>query len=784
MVPDATLLKTVMRHQELRALLLPPSLAEQLLLEPNGMDFFRKLDFLAYSGAPFHHTIGDQLSEVVELVSPFGSTETYPQPELAPIDRKDWPWHEFNPFVKHEMQLYDPDEGTYELVILADPSTKDTAAVFHNLPGVGQFRTKDLFTRHPTNLRLFKYYGRRDDIIVFSNGEKTNPIPLELSLQTHSALKGVLVIGNGRTQASLLVEPKEPLDVEGRASLIEGLWPDIQNANLLVAGQGRIYHGKVICALPDKPFRRTGKGTIVRRLTEADYEKEIEDIYTNDPSGGKAVTLIPAPKPFCEGTTMVKFLRDVLALSFPEANVISEHQDLTSHGLDSIQILEIVSNLKRSLRSQSTTVEWISPWTVFQNPTIDKLSQIFIEFVNKGVIPTKGSDLTLAHAINDAVAASLNRLPKMPTLPAAKPPGLLASNISTVAIIGSTGYFGSHIVAVLLRSPEVRRIYCLNRSRDAQQRQENSLRTIDENLVALLHKLEYIQVDFEEPFLGLPKHEYESFDFDVVVYNAWRLDFNRGLQSFNTFLRIASDIVSLSLAAKGNMRIVFVSSLASVANLAKDTTVPEAPIQDPQAAFKMGYGQSKLATELILVAANERYGIPVTIFRVCQLGGPTITHGGLKWADQPWISALARTAKAIKCVPTKVTAVDWLAVDVAANMICNLIHQPIRSKAQFYHICQPKPEPWQPVADILCQLLGVTDTLPLQDWITKLKSVADSGEGVAVMPALAMLDFLEELGDGTESLSYSTTRALEDSHVEVPPIDKSVLQGWFRSWDL
>lgn len=41
-------------------------------------------------------------------------------------------------------------------------------------------------------------YGRRDNILVLTNGEKVNPIPLEQHVQGEPSLKGVLLVGNGR----------------------------------------------------------------------------------------------------------------------------------------------------------------------------------------------------------------------------------------------------------------------------------------------------------------------------------------------------------------------------------------------------------------------------------------------------------------------------------------------------------------------------------------------------------------------------------------------------------
>jgi hypothetical protein len=84
MPPSGALLKEVMKHQQIRALYLPPSIAEQLLSEPNGIDFFKGLDFLCYTGGPFSSNAGRLLSTVTELCPLYGSTEAFQVPQLAP----------------------------------------------------------------------------------------------------------------------------------------------------------------------------------------------------------------------------------------------------------------------------------------------------------------------------------------------------------------------------------------------------------------------------------------------------------------------------------------------------------------------------------------------------------------------------------------------------------------------------------------------------------------------------------------------------------------------------
>ena len=117
-------------------------------------------------------------------------------------------------------------------------------------------------------------------MIVLSNGEKFFPVPKEIKLSGHPSLSGALVLGQGRFQAALLLEPKEAVaDVK---TFIETLWPYIEEANLLVPSQGRITRSKVLLTSSDKPFPQALKGTIVRSLTLKAYDKEISALYVHD----------------------------------------------------------------------------------------------------------------------------------------------------------------------------------------------------------------------------------------------------------------------------------------------------------------------------------------------------------------------------------------------------------------------------------------------------------------------------------------------------------------------
>ncbi|KAI0482602.1 acetyl-CoA synthetase-like protein [Xylariaceae sp. FL0804] len=855
-MPDGSLLRSMMAQQKLRAMLLPPAVVEKLLLEPDGLDFFKGLDFLAYSGAPFNQAIGAKLNDVVELVAPFGSTETYPLPQLAP-DREDWAWLEFHPDMKHEMQPFGTDEGqqTFELVIVADDSAKDTSAVYHNLPGIGKFHTKDLFVRHPEKAQLFKYYGRKDDILVLSNGEKFNPVPLELAVQGHPSLQGALVIGSNRTQTALLVEPKERLSDEESAALIKALWPAVEKANLLVAGQGRIHFGKVLCAKPDKPLQRTGKGTVARKRTEDLYSQEIEDLYKQSSGGRLLVDLKPSPGGAYEHATVVRFLREVLAASFPPGSSISESDDFFIHGLDSVQTIEIVANLKHNLQAQaSKPAPWITPRVVFQNPTVDELAGLLVDFLNHGSVPSQDTDRAQADAVNSAVSTFMKLLPQQdspllqPSGPPPSPPPTTTAP-SKVAIIGSTGYLGSHLVAKLLETGSaVSRIYCLDRSADAQQRQEQALAQLlpgdnsDSDRDQHREKLTYMRADLggqpqQQRPLGLSESDHATLlaaEVDVVIFNAWRLDFGLSIRSFAPLLRALVSAVALATARRSRpARFLFISSVSSVGRAAAaggaggGGAAPEAVVEDPLAALPTGYAQSKLAAERVLAAAHAKLGLPVAVARVGQLGGPTASAsasssaaGSGRWADQPWLSALFKTAKAAGVAPADVAPVDWVPVDVAAAMLRDYALRPVvvaegddddeEEGVQVYNVVHPAPQPWSLVLDVLREELGVNDARPLGEWTRLVQDLAAAKEKekeaegqkeekdgevqekkvdvAALLPALKLLDFLGILAAGTTAghATYATARAVKYSREaeRMPALDKALVGRWIRSWDL
>jgi thioester reductase-like protein len=787
MPPSGSLLKEVMRHQKLRALYLPPSIAEQLLQEHDGLEFFKGLDFLCYTGGPFSPTAGGLLSTVTELCPLYGSTEAFQVPQLAPSP-EDWAWMEWNPHFKLEMQPSGDQPGTFELVLFVDESTKNVSALNHNLPGVAEYRTKDLFKQHPQKPRLWQYYGRRDDIIVLSNGEKFNPIPMELKMQAYPSLSGALVVGQGRSRATLLVEPKANVLNESLTDLDNAIWPHVEEANRLIPAQGRILRSNIIVAKADKPFARAGKGTIVRKLTEKLYESEIEAVYENKSAKASANVprLQPTMVPHFETSSILAFIRGILIDAYPDFANIQDDDDLFSYGLDSVIISQLLSNLKAGLidSSPSRDIEWLDTRTVYRNSSLKRLASVVSRFLNSGNYLEPDVTRSRTSDMDELILKYTQGLKKLSTTENTSKGRL------TVALVGSTGYLGPQILASLMANSTVSSIYCLNRSTDAKERTAKELEIHVGETKAKFDHVKFLVADIGARQLGLSDGDFAQLSqVNSIVYNAWRPDFSLPISSFEKpFLSGLRNIIDWSCQSLQRPRITFISSVAAVGHwpivFPQETVIPEAQITDNNVAMHMGYGESKGVAERILHIAHKQCGIPVNIIRTGQIGGPSSSSGG-QMPEQGWLLALCRASRALGALPTRVAALDWLPVDALAKQISEVVaNEGGHGGYRVFNLVHPDRQPWDLFLNTLMDRRGLdVDKVSLPEWLDKLdeKAREDAGDHQQ-LEAWKIADFLRSLGDGMEHMKIAGENIGKISKFEPELLNMELLEQWVRDW--
>jgi thioester reductase-like protein len=702
---------------------------------------------------------------------------------------------EWNPHFKLDMQPSSDEEGAFELVLFADATTERISALNHNLPGVSEYRTKDLFKQHPEKPGLWKYSGRRDDIIVLSNGEKFNPVPMELLIQGHPAISGALVVGMGRLQAGLLVEVK--LESQGheadKKSLIENIWPVVEMANRLVPGQGRIIQSKILLSGVTKPFARAGKGTIVRKLTARLYESEIESLYAAqyDVPVRALPTLQPTMKPVFEMSAVLQFVRDILVDAFPEMNQLSDDENLFSYGLDSLRMSQLVSHLTTALKPtrEMEDLSWIDSRLIYQSPSILKLSNVLYKFLNTGTLP-------------DASDEATSRTKKMEDLVSRYTKGLVKTcgrrnrpnEPSVVAVLGSTGYLGPHIIASLLKCPSISKIYCLNRGKDAEQRTKSALIKIENLPEEGFQRLQFMVTDLGGPELGLDKTSYTHLVsvVDAIIFNSWHPNFSLPLQSFeNPFLRGLRTTIDWSTSSERNPLVAFVSSIAAVGNWPKvhpdQQFIPERPAQDSNVALNMGYGESKCVAEQILARASAISGVDVAIVRAGQIGGTTSPNLG-SWPLQGWLFALAKTAHTLGVFPAQVSPVDWIPVDAFAAAISNIARDHGNYETvRVFNVVHPVPVPWNLFLGTLQKRFGLEAVeVSLPQFLDHLHQAISNSDiaSRSELGTMKIYDFLRSLGDGREGDMKCQSNNAGTVLRAIAPITEDLLVSWLEPWDL
>ncbi|KAK4498360.1 hypothetical protein PRZ48_011018 [Zasmidium cellare] len=784
--PTPELIIKVIQQARPWSAIFPPSVLEQIAESPGGMESLRMLEYVFFGGGPLATGIGDKLIENTTLLSLIGSTEAGLFPIRVPEDKHDWQYFEWAPGAGITMEA--DTDGLYEMVVM--PADKRYQAVFHTFPGISEWRTKDLFERHPRKKNLWLYKGRKDDVLVLSNGEKFNPVGFEKLLESHPLVKGALVVGQARFQTGLLIEPEWTLLPEDQdpTELLDSVWPFIEKANAASPAHGRVWRSRVAISKKDKAFKRTPKGSIVRRQTVELYKAEIDALYANE-SGDDEVGKLPVD---ADISTIKSFLRQAFKskeLDIPESS--SDDEDIFSFGVDSLQVLALSSTLNHALGKDRGFT--ISPRDIYGHPTVNGLADLL-----SGDAARSGqSQLSREEGMATMVEKYTHGL--------AKPRSRTSTNRPekhTYILTGSTGSLGNYILEDLINSQDVDHVYCLNRSADAEARQRQSFD--DRGSRADLSKATFLQANFGKEFFGLSEEVYDKLlsCVDVFIHNAWAVDFNKTLQTYED-VHIAGTrrCVDFSLDSRFRAHIVFISSIASVGNYPSTdpdaSGVPEQIFDDHRVPIPQGYGESKHVASLILAAASDKAGVPSTIVRAGQLAGPS--GEGAPWNRHEWLPSIVISSKALGMLPDTLgegNTVDWVPMDLAARSVVDISRsrtQPsndITETCTVSHLVNPKSTTWTELVPAVRKELEAetgreVKVVSFRTWLDKLAACPRTKEEIEQKPGIKLTDFYEGLlsgAGGLPRLATEKTVKLSDTVAKMAPVDSRLMQKWVGQW--
>ncbi len=204
-----------------------------------------------------------------------------------PTDREDWGYFHINPIYNGiEMR---PLANLFELVYVKRPEFAEFQGVFKNFPELNEFSMQDLYSPHPTKPHHWKHEGRKDDIIVFRNGQKFNPQTHEYLIAQDPKVQYALMVGTGRDKSAVIIQLHPDYYTEDKTeqkNILESLWPQVIQANNVAENYSQLEQRYVIFAKKNKPFQVSLKNTVLRKATGSIYAKEIDELYDSIRSGG------------------------------------------------------------------------------------------------------------------------------------------------------------------------------------------------------------------------------------------------------------------------------------------------------------------------------------------------------------------------------------------------------------------------------------------------------------------------------------------------------------------
>ena len=419
-------------------------------------------------------------------------------------------------------------DGLYELFLVKDPKLYLYQAIFSVFPEIQEWSMSDLYSRHPDPKKsfLYKYHGRKDDIIVLSNGEKVLPAPIETTLKSDSHVKGAMVVGSGHFQPAALIDLNEnpPENPQEKHEMVETLLPVISEANEHVPAHGKLDEDHALFATPDKPVEYLGQGKIQRPRTYAKYKDEIDELYRAAEEGRNHIenSNIPSLDVTSE-KSVATWLQLLVADLSEDIEELDLDQDMFEAGIDSLQVIKMTREINFQARKAGGGKDdaQLLPTTIYRHPTINELASFIYSQRNgnaNGAINGSATSNGSSEGILDMLDKYANSLPHWSELSTPA-----SAEHMTVLLTGSTGSLGSYVLDTLYLHPNVSQIICLNRSPNAAEKHQQMGRNRGLSPLSL-DRVQFLKADLTEDGLGLETSTYNHLLKTVthIIRKFWR----------------------------------------------------------------------------------------------------------------------------------------------------------------------------------------------------------------------------------------------------------------------
>ncbi|OAA55119.1 Male sterility, NAD-binding protein [Cordyceps fumosorosea ARSEF 2679] len=762
------------------ALILPPSIVEDISKLDGGIEKLKKLSYVACGGGGISPEVGNDItSKGVRLNNCISSTEYAMYPTYWQTDYNNWDWFIFDN--KQFGCRYDHvDDNIYEQTIVRHEPFQP---IFYTFPDATEYKTGDLFEKHPTLPGHWRSQGRMDNIIVFSNGEKLNPVTLEATVTLHPDVRQALVVGHGYFQAGVILEPaaaRGPLDNAQKEAFIASVWPVIEKANAATVEHGRVARHLVTVSEPKKPFLFSAKGSFRRGAAIKMYKPEIEALFSAQE------VIEPAQLDTATREGLAAGIRSLFSGATPEG-AMDDEDDFFLQGIDSLQVINLAKRITAGLRVSGVAedVAVLAPRDVYAQSTVTKLTNLLFGRIHGTQSNGVQSQAEILQALVDKYSAGLA---KRSDRPPAKSTG------KTVLLTGSTGSLGSYFLHFLIHDPDVAKIVCLNRSEGGGRAKQLSAQR-QRGLSTEFEKVVFLHADLSRSDLALEKDHLLELErsVDCIIHNAWPVNFNISVQSFEGHIRGVRHLIDLVQKAAVNASIIFISSIGTVDQWSDPSPIPETNLTDLNLA-SMGYGQSKQVGSMVLDTVAKVAGIPAAVVRLGQVAGPTTQQGS--WNAQEWLPTIIQSSAHLGLLPDSLgsmTAVDWVPVDKVARTILDMATTTSQaadfsSGAKFFNLVNPRRTPWSTIAPAVVSFYQQRgkqlQLVSFADWVKAVETAPASPR----LSAIKLLDTYKALSGAAENGAhpgFATEKSQQASKTlaTMEAVTPGLMALWCQQWN-
>ncbi|PVH98212.1 acetyl-CoA synthetase-like protein [Periconia macrospinosa] len=800
--PTAEGLLEALNNAPAQVAYLAPSIVADLAKNPEVLDACSKqIDLILYAGGDLPEALGNAVAAKIPMRCQYGATELgflnqVISPEVSP---EDWRYMRFHPDLGLEFEETNP--GLYELTVKRDPRYERNQLPFtiQPLQQLKVYRSKDLFEKHPTLPEYWAWHARSDDIIVFLNGLKVNPISTEqLVFTSNKDVSAVLVVGTQRFQAALLVESS----IEDKPALLDKIWPSVEKANENAPAYAQIEKHMILITSPGKPMVRSGKGTIQRAGTLTQYSAEIDQLYQNADAVLTGVERASLDSKNPDAVSM--FIQRAISDINPDL-VPGETENFFASGMDSLVSVRLVRALRHGLGQPDFNVS-----DIHGNPSIKQLTQRIVD----GRVNDNGEN---AQRQIDDIESLLEPLRKEIRSIQLGPPSQQAETKSrepgeVVLLTGSTGSLGTQLLEAMLAKPNISHVYCLNRRDNAEKTQESNSKANGFPLDQYKGRISFLKVSLDKPSLGLDEQTYSLLlsTVTLIIHNAWSVNFIMPLKSFTPqFNGMINLFRFMASRHEDPPKFLYISSISSVSEFLRhgsnQHTIPEEVIRNLQAPLNIGYAKSKLVSENLCHTAAQCLHIPISFARVGQIAGRVGDDQTLSvWNPVEWLPSIIITSIALGALPEDLGAelnkVAWMPSDMLSNALVELGTSNTEKMggntgAQVFNLVNPSTTTWQHVVPIFASSIQKhtntqIDVVDSAKWLEKLKKVTEDYQGdmtelARTHPAIKLQGFFETHMFRTgKPLEWDVERAVSASITlkEMPAVNEEWIDRWVRGW--